>query len=107
MARPSTLVIPSAEEQVVPVSNARAAVAPAAPTVGPETNLPLPRYVSLKTNEGNARRGPGLDYRIDWVFVREDMPLRITAESGHWRRIEDREGQGGWVHYQLCRACAR
>lgn len=29
------------------------------------------------------------------------MPLRITAEHGHWRRVEDRDGQGGWIHYSL------
>jgi SH3-like domain-containing protein len=29
------------------------------------------------------------------------MPLRITAEHGHWRRVEDRDGMGGWVHYSL------
>lgn len=80
---------------------ASAPVIPAPPTVGPETNLPLPRFVSLKTDEGNARRGPSLEHRIDWVFVREDMPLLITAEYGHWRRVEDREGEGGWVHYSL------
>ncbi|MEP1586872.1 MAG: aspartyl-trna synthetase, partial [Tateyamaria sp.] len=28
--------------------------------VGPITNLPLPRYVSLKAAEGNVRRGPSL-----------------------------------------------
>jgi SH3-like domain-containing protein len=80
---------------------ALAGMAPDSPTVGAETNLPLPRFVSLKTDEGNARRGPALDQRIDWVFVREDMPLLITAEHGHWRRVEDREGLGGWVHYSL------
>nr|WP_229665981.1 SH3 domain-containing protein [Wenxinia marina] len=75
--------------------------APAAPTIGPETNLPLPRYVSLKVEEGNVRRGPSLSHRIDWVFVRRDMPLQIVAEYGHWRRVVDREGLGGWVHYAL------
>jgi SH3-like domain-containing protein len=74
---------------------------PASPSIGPETNLPLPRFVSLKTDEGNVRRGPSLSHRIDWVFVREDMPLMITAEYGHWRRVVDREGLGGWVHYSL------
>lgn len=68
---------------------------------GPVTNLPLPRYVSLKAAEANARRGPSLTHRIDWVFQRRDMPLRITAEYGHWRRVEDRDGAGGWVHYSL------
>jgi SH3-like domain-containing protein len=71
------------------------------PDVGCVTNLPLPRYVSLKGNEGNARRGPGLTHRIDWVFTRAGMPLKITAEYENWRRVEDHEGAGGWVHYSL------
>jgi SH3-like domain-containing protein len=69
--------------------------------VGPVTNLPLPRFVSMKASEGNVRRGPSLTHRIDWVFQRRDMPLQITAEHGHWRRVEDRDGMGGWVHYSL------
>ncbi len=73
----------------------------AARDTGQVTNLPLPRFVSLKASEGNVRRGPSLTHRIDWVFQRRDMPLRITAEHGHWRRVEDRDGLGGWVHYSL------
>lgn len=71
------------------------------PGKGQVTNLPLPRYVSLKGSEGNARRGPSLSHRIDWVFRHAGMPLRVTAEFGHWRRVEDRDGAGGWVHYSL------
>lgn len=70
-------------------------------TRGSVTNLPLPRFVSLKGNTGNARRGPGLTHRIDWVFTRSGMPLKITAEYEHWRRVEDAEGFGGWVNYAL------
>jgi SH3-like domain-containing protein len=68
---------------------------------GKVTNLPIPRYVSLKADEGNVRRGPSLSHRIDWVFRRRDMPLEITDEYGHWRRVRDRDGQGGWIHYSL------
>ena len=57
--------------------------------------------MSLKAAEGNVRRGPSLTHRIDWVFTRRDMPLMITAEHGHWRRVSDQEGAGGWVHYSL------
>lgn len=71
------------------------------PGFGCVTNLPLPRFVSLKGDEGNARRGPGLTHRIDWVFTRAGMPLRITAEYEHWRRVEDADGEGGWIHYSL------
>ncbi|NNE86897.1 MAG: aspartyl-trna synthetase [Silicimonas sp.] len=68
---------------------------------GKVTNLPIPRYVSLKAEKGNARRGPSLSHRIDWVFQRRNMPLQVTGEHGHWRRVQDRDGQGGWVHYSL------
>ena len=71
------------------------------PERGPVTNLPLPRYVSLKSSEGNARRGPSLSHRIDWVYKRRALPLEVTAEFGHWRRVRDRDGAGGWVHYSL------
>ena len=76
-------------------------VASAQERKGKVTNLPVPRFVSLKTSEGNVRRGPSLTHRIDWVFKRRSMPLRVTAEHGHWRRVEDRDGLGGWVHYSL------
>jgi SH3-like domain-containing protein len=74
----------------------------AAETVrGPVTNLPLPRFVSLKAAEANVRRGPSLSHRIDWVYRRRDLPLQVVAEHGHWRRVEDRDRQGGWIHYAL------
>lgn len=68
---------------------------------GPVTHLPMPRYVSLKASKANVRRGPSLTHRIDWVFMRRNMPLQITAEHGHWRRVQDMDGAGGWVHYSL------
>ena len=68
---------------------------------GAVTNLPIPRFVSMKAAEGNVRRGPSLSHRIDWVFKRRDMPLEITGEYGHWRRVRDRDGAGGWIHYSL------
>jgi SH3-like domain-containing protein len=70
-------------------------------TFGPVTSLPLPRYVSMKASEGYARRGPSSTHRIDWVFTRRHMPLRVVGEYGHWRRVQDREGAGGWMHYSL------
>ncbi len=68
---------------------------------GSVTNLPLPRFVSMKSATGNVRRGPSLNHRIDWVFKRKGLPLEITAEYGHWRRVQFLDGSGGWVHYAL------
>lgn len=68
---------------------------------GEVTNLPIPRYVSLKAGEANVRRGPSLSHRIDWIFTRRDMPLQVVAEFENWRRVVDREGLGGWIHFTL------
>jgi SH3-like domain-containing protein len=98
---PVTALAPEgpAESDITPASATAAAARD--PNRGLVTNLPLPRYVTLKGNEGNARRGPGRTHRIDWVFTRPGMPLRVTAEYENWRRVEDAEGLGGWVHYAL------
>lgn len=69
--------------------------------VGPETGLPIPRFVSMKPAEANIRRGPSLTHRVDWVFRHQGLPLVVTAEYGHWRRVVDRDGVGGWVHYAM------
>ncbi len=101
IARPADLSIPAPGGQVVSGFDDQALAVPESPRVGRETKLPLPRFVSLKTDEGNVRRGPAMNHRIDWVFVRQNMPLRITAEYENWRRVEDRDGEGGWIHYAM------
>lgn len=92
-ALPSPVVAPVVAPVAAPVVEG--------PVLGPETNLPLPRYVSLKTDEGNVRRGPSLSNRIDWVYRREDLPLQIIGEYGQWRRVIDSEGVGGWMNYAM------
>ena len=84
-----------------PVAAQEAIQASAGGMRGPVTNLPMPRFVSLKSSEANVRRGPSLSHRIDWIFVRPGMPLQVVGEYGHWRRVIDREGMGGWVHYSM------
>ncbi|MEI4473177.1 SH3 domain-containing protein [Frigidibacter sp. MR17.24] len=97
-ATPSEAVI---EASADPTLDTMVELAAVRPEKGSVTNLPVPRYVSLKASEANVRRGPSLSHRIDWVFRHRDMPLRVTAEFGHWRRVEDRDGVGGWLHYSL------
>jgi SH3-like domain-containing protein len=65
------------------------------------TNLPLPRFASLRASQVNVRTGPGVRYPIDWVFQRRNMPVEITAEFENWRKIRDDQGTEGWVHRQM------
>lgn len=71
-----------------------------APAVGPDSNLPVPRYASLKVEGARGRRGPGPEHRIEWIYERAGLPLRITAESGPWRRVVDPDGGEVWMHTQ-------
>jgi len=64
---------------------------------GTVTGLPLPRFVSLKADEVNARVGPGSDYPIAFVFHRAGLPVEILAEFENWRKIRDSDGGTGWV----------
>jgi SH3-like domain-containing protein len=63
-----------------------------------KSGLPLPRFASLRTNEVNVRTGPGVKYPLEWIFIRKDLPVKITAEFEHWRQIKDWQGNEGWVH---------
>ena len=70
-------------------------------TKGTATGLPIPRYVSLKSDRVNLREGPSKDHRTSWVFQRAGLPVEITAEFETWRRIRDSEGTEGWVLHSL------
>jgi SH3-like domain-containing protein len=68
---------------------------------GRSTGLPVPRFVSLGSNQVNVRFGPGRQYPIHWVYTRAGLPVTITAEFDTWRKIRDWEGAEGWVHSSL------
>ena len=59
------------------------------------------RFSSIKSNEANARIGPGLNYPILWVFVAKNEPLAIIKESSEWREIMDVSGSKGWIHSSI------
>ena len=69
-------------------------------SIGANSNLPVPRFVSLKTEGANGRHGPGLEHRVDWIYERAGLPLMVTGESGPWRRVRDPDGAEVWMHAQ-------
>ncbi len=81
----------------------QANVAPAGPaeitgSIGiNSTGLPIPRFVSLKAEKVNVRRGPSSEHAVAWVFQRKGMPVEIVAEFENWRRIRDSDGEEGWI----------
>ena len=71
-----------------------------AATLGP-SGLPLPRFVSLKAGRVNSRVGPGVNYAVDWMYLKAGLPMEIIQEYDNWRKVRDSEGAVGWVNQSL------
>jgi SH3-like domain-containing protein len=58
----------------------------------------VPRYISLKYSEINARSGPTERNRILWTYRAVHLPLLVIAETSEWRKVCDPEGGVAWIH---------
>jgi SH3-like domain-containing protein len=85
----------------VAVAGAAPGAARAAGDPSEGSGLPLPRFVSLKSDHVNVRGGPNKEHDVAWVFTRPGLPVEITAEFENWRKIRDRDGSEGWVYHSL------
>lgn len=61
------------------------------------SGFPVPRYVSLKFDEVNARSGPSEENRVVWTYKTAGLPVQVVAETPDWRRICDPDGGLAWV----------
>lgn len=77
---------------------------PAASEPAPASGLPIPRFVSLRSDKVFVRTGPALRYPIKWVYNKADLPIEIVQEFDTWRKIRDKDGEEGWVHQSLLSA---
>jgi SH3-like domain-containing protein len=65
------------------------------------SELPVPRFISISKKNANLRVGPGKRYPIDWIFRRRGVPVLVTAEFEHWRKVVDASGAVSWLHKSL------
>ena len=68
---------------------------------GRRTRRPGARVVSRAPDRVNVPDGAGQELEKARVFAREGLPVQIVAEFDTWRKIEDHEGDQGWVHSSL------
>ena len=78
-------------------AKAAAAQSAAAPSTAQTSGLPLPRFVSLKSDKVYIRQGPGTDHKVLWVYRRAGLPVEVLQEFEVWRQVRDAEGSLGWV----------
>ncbi len=63
-----------------------------------ESGLTLPRMVSIRADNINARKGPGTNFPIEWIYKQKGAPLEIIDEFELWRKVRDWEGSVSWIH---------
>jgi len=56
-----------------------------------------PYWATLRFDEVNLRVGPSREYRIDWVYQRKGLPVKVVRVREGWRLVEDAEGTIGWI----------
>jgi SH3-like domain-containing protein len=74
------------------------------PALGNVSKLPVPRFVSLRTDQVNFRAGPGFEYPVVWIYQRDGLPVEIIGEFDVWRQVIAPDGGTGWVHMATIRA---
>lgn len=57
----------------------------------------VPYWATIKATELNMRVGPSREYRIDWVYKRQGLPVKVIRVVDGWRLIQDMDGTQGWV----------
>ena len=71
----------------------------AAPAAAQDREVPY--WASIRASELNMRVGPSADYRIDWVYKRKGLPVKVIRLKDGWRLIQDPDGAQGWVVARL------
>ena len=66
-----------------------------------KSGLPLPRFVSIKSERVNMRVGPGKEFKVEWMYLKKGLPMEIIQEFDNWRKVRDPEGNEGWILHSL------
>ena len=56
-----------------------------------------PYWASIASGQAMMRTGPARKYPGIWLYQRRDLPVRVVAVYETWRKIEDPDGQQGWM----------
>ena len=61
----------------------------------------VPYWASIDEAEARMRTGPSTEFPVKWVYKRQYLPVKVVAVHEVWRKIEDPDGDQGWMHVRL------
>lgn len=56
-----------------------------------------PYWAAIQVTEVNMRAGPAEDYKINWVYRRPQLPVKVLRLKEGWRLVQDPDGARGWM----------
>src|SRR3546814_9173992 len=65
------------------------------PGTGHAQSREVPYWASLRAEVVNMRVGPSQDYRIEWVYRRQGLPVKVVRVVEGWRLVSDPDGEQG------------
>lgn len=66
-----------------------------------QTTKKTPYWASIDEPEARMRTGPSTEYPVKWVYKRQFLPVKVVAVHEVWRKVEDPDGDQGWMHVRL------
>jgi SH3-like domain-containing protein len=60
-----------------------------------------PYWASIEEPEARMRTGPSTEFPVKWVYKRQNLPVKVVAVHSVWRKVEDPDGDQGWMHVRL------
>ena len=56
------------------------------------------KFLSLKNNQVNLRKGPSFDYPIILIYKKKYLPVVLLDKSETWRKVADFQNNSGWIN---------
>lgn len=70
-------------------------------TATAQSQQKVPYWASIDEAEARMRTGPSTEFPVKWVYKRKYLPVKVVAVHSVWRKVEDPDGDQGWMHVRL------
>jgi SH3-like domain-containing protein len=72
-----------------------------APALEAQEQRKTPYWASISASEALMRSGPGRTYPAKWLYRRADLPIKVIEVYPSWRKVQDPDGETGWMLVNL------
>lgn len=66
-----------------------------------QSDVQQPYWASIDQAEARMRTGPSTEFPVKWLYRRKNLPVKVLMKHSVWRKVEDPDGDQGWMHVRL------